>query len=156
MSKKTKDNSDRLLTNQERGEIQECIEYGYSHLKMKPGAETPDSVQEAIRRSVDRVLLAKKKPKQKELDDVALGLGCLWGQTVCDALGWQWCAATLEGDEVFVIASPDRSHVFMPMQFIRQQLAKSPPEDNTSLLAYNMLKAGRYGVAEPGSYTLLG
>jgi hypothetical protein len=71
MPKKAKDNSDRPLTDQEQGEIQECIEYGYSHLKMKPGAETPDSVLEAIRRSVDQVLLAKKKPKQKELEDVA-------------------------------------------------------------------------------------
>jgi hypothetical protein len=123
---------------------------------MKSGTETPDSVQEAIRRSVDRVLLAEKKPKQKELEDVALGLGCLWSQTVCDALGWQWCAATLEGDEVVLIASPDRSHVFMPMQFIQEQLGKSPGGDKTSLLAYNMLKAGKYGVAKPRSYALLG
>jgi hypothetical protein len=42
------------------------------------------------------------------------------------------------------------------MQFVQQQLAKSPPEDNTSLLAYNMLKGGGYGAAKPGSYTLLG
>ena len=156
MPKKTKDNSDRPLTDEERGEIQECIDYGYSHLKIKPGAATPDSVQEAIRRSIEHVMLAKRKPKQKELDDLALSLGCLWGQTVCDALGWEWCAATLEGDEVVVIASLDRSHVFMPMQFVQQQLAKSPPEDNTSLLAYNMLRGGGYGTAKPGSYTLLG
>ena len=156
MPKKTKDNSDRPLTDEERGEIQECIKFGYSHLKIKPETATPDSVQEAIRRAIERVMLARRKPKEKEMDDLALGLGCLWGQTVCDALGWQWCAATLEGDEVVVIATPDRSHVFMPMQFVQQQLVKSPPEDNTSRLAYNMLKGGAYGAAKLGSYTLLG
>lgn len=78
------------------------------------------------------------------LDNIALGLGCLWGQAVCDCLGWYWANITLDETSAVGIVSPTRSHVAFPMSYINA-LVSDPGRDQTSLLTYNMLKEEAIG-----------
>jgi hypothetical protein len=152
-SKKSK-NSDRPLKASEAEDVRVCIERAYEHIKLKPGAAVM-RVQKAMRDVVDAVNLGKKKLPKKTQEDFGIELGCLWGQTVCDALGWEWCMATVDGYTALVVASRNRSHVVPVLQFMCTQVEKRPPEENTSLLLFNMLKArslGSFGKAKAGAY----
>src|ERR1700719_4215631 len=133
MPKKTTKNSDRPLQADEAGEIRASIGRAYTHLKLKPSASATH-VQEAMRDAIDTVTLGKKKLPMKAREGFAFDLGCLWGQIVCDALGWQWCVATVDGDEFIGVAPANRSHIVPVLNFICTQIEKRPPEENTSLL----------------------
>jgi hypothetical protein len=155
MPKKTTKNSDRPLQADEAGEIRASIGRAYAHLKLKPSASATH-VQEAMRDAIDAVTLGKKKLPMKAREGFAFDLGCLWGQIVCDALGWQWCVATVDGDEFIGVAPANRSHIVPVLNFICTQIEKRPPEENTSLLLFNMLKEGSFGKAKAASYIPIG
>ena len=148
--------SDRPLKRSEQRDITLSIKRGYQHLKLDPKSP-PLKTQQAIRHALDAIVLGKKKPSRTAITDLAVNLGCLWGQTVCDELGWQWCCVMLgAGQETYAIVTPNRSHMVSPMDFVFTQLQKRPPEDNTSMLLFNMLKAGSFGSAKPRSYVHVG
>jgi hypothetical protein len=148
--------SDRPLDEGERRDIRLSIARGYKHLKLAPKSSTA-STQRAIRSAVDAIVLGRNKPRQNAVTDLAVNLGCLWGQTVCDELKWEWCRVKFaDGREAYAIVPPDRSHMVLPMDFIHRQLRKRPPEENTSMLLFNMLKGKKFGRAKPRSYVHAG
>jgi hypothetical protein len=107
--------------------------------------------------AIDAVSLGKKQLKKDAVLDLAINLGCLWGQTVCDEQGWKWCCLVLgDGRETNVIVTPNRSHMVSPMDFVLEQLQKRLPEENTSMLLFNMLKKKKFRRARPKSYTHVG
>ena len=124
------------------------------HLDAKSSA--PTKTQRAIRTAIDAIVRGKRKAGSRELTDLAVNLGCLWGQCVCDAAGWEWCYAKLGRHAILMIASPSRAHVIAPMHFVQSQLTKRPPEDNTSLLLFNMIVAGKLPAAPRGAYLHVG
>ena len=88
------------------------------------------------------------------LDDVALGLGCLWGQAVCDLLGWEWASVRLGPEwQDYGVVPPGRSHVIFPVRYVRGLLA-DPGRDRTSLLLYNMLRAGSLPPSDKGFHKM--
>ena len=94
---------------------------------------------------------------EKMVLDLAVNLGCLWGQTVCDGLDWQWCCLMLgDGRETYVVVTPNRSHIVAPMDFVLEQLQKRLPEENTSMLLYDMLKGKAFGKAKAKAYLHVG
>jgi hypothetical protein len=121
-----------------------------------PGDASPAKVQQAIYEFVDTWLTSKAARKGQDATDVALELGCAWGQSVCDALGWQWRAITREGSTAYAVVSPDLACFVPPMIYLERQLTQRGREtDNTTLLLFNMLKAGETG-GRPGSLRQLG
>ena len=81
------------------------------------------------------------KPEAQQ--DHAIALGCLWGQTVCDALGWEWCLVKKGDAKIFSVASPNRSHFVPPMQFLQDQIRRRGADaEITTLLLFNVLVAG--------------
>lgn len=155
MPKAKSKNSDRPLTPDEAKEVRESTARGYKDLKLKPSA-SPEKIQEAICAAIDSITLGKKKASAKRIEDIGLDLGCLWGQTICDKLRWEWCYMTAHGDESFAVVPPDRSYAVSPMNFIFTQLQKRQPDDNTSLLVFNMLVAGSLEKQKRGSYITFG
>jgi hypothetical protein len=151
---------DRPLTADELDELRSAIESAQRYLGLSLGGKTSDEVQEAINRAILDVCDGAKHPSEEEHQSLAIGLGCLWGRTVCDTVGWDWCVATLDGHEFLVIAPVDRAVCVAPIEYILQQLEKRPnlhPSDsNTSLLLYNMLKAGMLPESTPWSYLPIG
>lgn len=156
MQKKKSKNSDRPLTAAEEKDIRLSVARGYKHLKLKPESASAEDIQKAICDAIDAVCLGKKRMTKRAVEDTGINLGCLWGQTVCDKLGWQWCYMTAHGDEGFAVVPPDRSYASEPMSFVFTQLHKRPPEDNTSLLLFNMVVGGSLDKAKAGAYVTVG
>lgn len=156
MPKKLPKNSDRPLELAEEKDIRLAVGRGYKWLKLKRGRTTPMQVQEAILKTIDSVMDSKKKMTARAIENLAINLGCLWGQTVCDEIGWEWCFATIGDENVFAVAPPNRSYVVAPMGFVQTQLQKRPPEDNTSLLLFNMVVGGSLPKAKAGAYITVG
>jgi hypothetical protein len=120
------------------------------------GSKSPDQLQECIYEVAKVIRSQPAWAREGHLTGSALQLGCLWGQTVCDRLGWEWAAVSLEpGSEFYGVVSPSRSHVVFPLHYM-QELLSDPERDHTSLLLYNMLKAGPLPPAGPGEYSVLG
>ncbi len=148
--------SDRPLDPDVAQEVTDSIARGYEFLKLKDGEVSPEEVQEAIYKAIDRLRGKPSGLTEERITELSVCLGCVWGDTVCRVLNWEWCVATLEGGDHFGIVTPNRSHVIFPMYFIQEQLKKDAEEDNTSLLLFNMLVAGQLPKAQPRSYTVLG
>ena len=155
MPKAKSKNSDRPLTESEAKDIRLSVARGYKHLKLKPDT-SPEKVQEAIYAAIDGICLGKKKATAKAVEDMGINLGCLWGQTICDKLGWEWCYMTAHGGESFAVVPPDRSYALEPMNFVFTQLHRRPPEDNTSLLVFNMVVGGALEKQKRGAYITFG
>src|SRR4051794_8195534 len=156
MSQKKSKSSDRPLTPEEEKDIRLSVVRGYKLLKLKPENATTEQVQKAICKVIDDVFLGKKKVTEKAVGDMGVNRGCFWGQTICDKLGWEWCYMSAHGDESYAIAPPDRSYALEPMNYVFTQLHKRLPEENTSLLLFNMVVGGSLSKQKAGAYITVG
>lgn len=153
---KTKPSNERSLTTGEWKDIRLSIQRGYETLGLDPSTSA-DRVQKAIRREVDRIIKAKTRPDREELKDFAVNVGCLWGQTVCDAGKWEWRAVKTKGVFIPAVVSPDHAHCTLPMHFIQSQLSRRPSEGSSTMLLYEMIKAGsQLSRAKPGELVTIG
>ena len=155
MSKAKSKNSDWPLIATEEKDIRLSVTRGYKQLKLKPDSDA-EIVQEAICLAIDDICLGKKKATAKMIEDMGINLGCLWGQTICDKLGWEWRYLTAHGSVSFAIVPPDRSYALQPMNFVFTQLHKREPDDNTSLLVFNMVVGGALPKQKRGAYITFG
>jgi hypothetical protein len=134
----------------------QCQFQGNRILRINHRQRTPDFVQQRI---YDHIMNCRQEPShlnEKALDDMGQALGTLWGESVCRELGWEW-AEIVRGEQLVGvgIVSPTRSLVICPVPYIRRLLADRT-SDPTSLLLYNMLKAGSIPEGQAGSYTAIG
>jgi hypothetical protein len=138
-------------------EIDEAARRASATLKLT-AKSTPAATLEAILAAVDREMSKRKRPPQSEAEDLALDLGCLWAQTVCDIAGWQWCELKYpERPVTYAIVNPDRSRAIVPMAYMARQInQRGPTADNTTLLLFNTLKANKLPPTRPKSYKMLG
>lgn len=108
----------------------------------------------AIQARVD----AMREPAEHEScdpDTMAIDLGLLWGQMLCEAKGWEWRTLTYpDGGKSLAVCSPDLSHQVNPINFIFARVV-DPSKPNTCLLLFNMIVAGKAPMAAPGSLGLL-
>ena len=144
--------SDRFLTSDEQSEVKKCIKSAFELLHIEPTEAKLDDIHVKISDFIDSY--RTEYASEDSIIETALVIGCLWGQIVCDRLKWQWVYVTIEGNEIFGIISPKREYVIFPMVYIRD-LLKSPEADQTSLLLYNMLKAGKLPPSEENKYLVL-
>jgi hypothetical protein len=129
---------------------------GYKHLRLDPKKSSVLQVQKAIRQTIDKLLLSGKRlPKDKTID-LGTSLGAAWGHAFCKALKWNWRVVTRGGKTLLTITPPDRAYIIGPIGFVTQQLQKNPPEVNTSLLLFQMAKAGSLAKAQAGAYLHIG
>jgi hypothetical protein len=145
-------NRDRALTKKEAEDIRLSVARGHRQLRLAAGKASSQQTQKHIRDAIDKVVLGKSKLTGSAKKDLAVNLGCLWGQTICDAVGWEWCFARINGTGTYCVVPPNRSYAIAPMQFVLEQLNKKPPADNTSLLLFNMVKAGTLPKSKARAY----
>ncbi len=145
--------TDRPLNTDERKEVDLFVAEGFKRLGLEP-ATGSDEVQQAI---LDRLCaeVGLSGHSSEERLSLYLELGCLWGQTLCTVLGWEWALVSLDENEYYGIVTQNRSHAIFPLHYIKE-LLEDPDKDQTSLLVYNMLKAGDLPKAEAGQYAILG
>jgi hypothetical protein len=149
--------SERPLKPGEAKDIRLSVARGYKALEL-PAGTSPVQAQRGMRKLIDAVVDGKTTLSSREAADLSVNLGCLWGQTLCDAAGWQWCVARVDGGrELPSVASPDRAYLVRPMHFIQAQLHKRMPGDNASLLLFNMIRSGTsQWAAKPNAYVTIG
>jgi len=148
--------TDRALTKGEEKELQTLIKSGYEDLQLDPDKASAVEVQKAIRGAVDEFLRSAKRPTKGKAIDLGTTLGAAWGHSFCKALKWEWRVVTLAGKTLLVITPRDRAHVIAPIGFMTQQIQKKPPEENTSLLLFQMAKARSLQKAKAGAYLQVG
>ena len=134
-----------------QAELKDYIARGYKYLKLKQGCPAK-KVQEAIFAAIEEVYHGKKKLSKKAVENVGADLGCVWGQTLVDEFGWEWCMADLRGDVFVAVVSPNRAFATQPLGFLQDQLQKRYPEDIDSLIAFNMIAAGKYSKGKAKDY----
>ncbi|MBQ6094383.1 MAG: hypothetical protein IJL09_03195 [Lachnospiraceae bacterium] len=93
-----------------------------------------------VRKAVDKVINTGRYPRQYEdIEDVAVALGCLFGEALVTGYGWKWKAVGKSAeDAVFSVVSPDENFVNPCMVYL-QKILKGENE-NTTLLLYNMIE----------------
>jgi hypothetical protein len=125
-------------------------------LGVEAESDTPDLRQERLRAAINTFRSSPADIRESRLDVESHRIGCVWGQAVCDQLGWEWATLSPEpGVEELAVVSPSRAHAVFPVLFIHKLLTDIG-RDPTSLLVYNMLKAGSLPPAAPGEYCILG
>ena len=148
--------TDRPLTEEERGEVEDCVSRARGWFGDAADFASPDHIQQWIFETVNALRAKPSEANEEGETHTMLNLGCLWGQAVCDQLGWEWAAVTLEPEsELYGLVTPSRSHVIFPLHYM-QELLSDPEKDQTCLLLYNMLKAGSLPPAGPGAFNVLG
>ena len=145
---------DRPLNEEEGAEMKQGIAAGLQRVNLSTSSP-PDLVQQAIKPVIDQLRTQFANQSEDDGGDAIWALASLWGDAVTRATDWEWILL-LDGDEeIHAIAPPARSHVIYPFHYIHSLLS-DPDADQTSLLLYNMLKAGNLPPAKPGDYYAIG
>lgn len=145
---------ERDLTANEKHAIADALDQGANMLAIGPATATPDDVQQRIYNEINRIRDEYYRYDSDDLDEIAAALGSLWGESVCDAMGWEWRVIKIDDYESIAVVSTSRSCLVFPVEYI-SELLKDPDRDHTSLLLYNMIKKGGHGWKE-SSYTVIG
>jgi hypothetical protein len=146
--------SDRPLNDEERDEVTCCAGYARRLLGATDGARG-EELQAAIHDAITRFRVSPDAFPGVSHEDLALCLGCLWGQVVCDECGWSWALVTLDdGDEVYGVVPPDRAQVVFPMAYVHD-LLDEPAGHETNLVLYQTIQGRSLPEARPGEYLVL-
>lgn len=145
--------TDRPVNTHERSKLSGFIQTAMKHIGAdRAGSPHPDKLQELISQAID--LYRHLDAAQRQ--EASVSLGTLWGQIVCDQLGWTWVALKPDSkNEVFGVVSPNRSHVIYPLHYVNSLLFDTTLEQN-SLALYNNLKKGILPPSQDHGYALIG
>lgn len=144
--------AERALSKEEMREIRNYVAKGLELINGDSSAASPTEIVTHIRIAIDKH--RGKALSAKRAEELAFCFGCLWGEMVVRELGWDWAAVSLEGQECYGVVSPKRECMVLPLHMIKEQLSEGMRE-NTSLLLFNILRAGQDPEAKPGSYLLI-
>ncbi len=149
---------ERPLTDNERGEVESFAAEARKILELRPETAAAD-VQAAIHTWLEDFRHRKPRLTKIKRQDKALAMGCLWGETVCKELGWQWGAATLisSNSESYSIAPPKRQCVVFPTDNFFALLGGTKKHVNTpnTLELYENLKSGKVGNGKAKRYEIV-
>jgi hypothetical protein len=134
--------------------LAEAREENASELRLAVEPRTPLEIQEWIHDEVARLQVSDEPIEEKK--ERAFNLAIAWGDSLVEEMGWEWVMLTAEsGEKTVAVASPNRSHA-VPVLGYLSKLVSSSTVDNTSLLLFNMIRAGDMGKGKAGENVLLG
>jgi hypothetical protein len=146
--------TDRPLTDEELEEVTGCVQYARQLLGVAETAGGED-LQTGIHDAITSFRGSPDAFPGVSHQDLALSLGCLFGQAICDECGWTWALVTLDdGDEVYGVVPPDRAQVVFPMAYVHD-LLDEPSGHETNLVLYHTIKARSLPDAQAGEYLVL-
>ena len=143
---------ERELTYPELEDLQEILTSARDALILIPADASPDDIVQAISEAADG-LRSLRLEDQKALE-ASIPFGALWGEQVNRALGWEWVWLTEAEDqqyEYYAVVSPGREHYISPFFLLTHYIMRAK-EDDTSVLLFNMLKAGMLPPSRPRGY----
>ena len=121
----------------------------------------PDTIVEAVGDFIDRWQKHHRHPHHPvptyapgTLDDVAMRLACLWGIQVAEVLAWEWVQLGNQDDFYVALVSLDRAYGIYVLEWVGHFL-EDKNKDNTIILVFNCLKAGKLPSSSAHSYLIL-
>lgn len=148
---------DRPLTSEERVSITSFIQKALKRIGAdRASAPDPDKLQQLVSQAIDMYRNQDDAHRDASLLDATVSLGSLWGQVICDQMGWTWVSVRTDTlTENYGIVSPNRSHLIFPLHCVKDLLIDSTREQN-SLALYNQVRFGILPPANEREYRLLG
>ena len=121
---------------------------------LNTAGEEPAEVQAKIQQYVDDVLSGSADNPLGE--DVAFALGALWGNSICQAYGWEWIVP-IHGDwRGLGVADRERKFLALPFNFFHQLLFEEPNEELPGpRVRFNAIAADHLPESAPGEYTII-
>ena len=149
--------SDRPLTSDERVSITSFIQKALKRIGAdRASSPDPDKLQELINIAVDQYRMQDETRRNASLLDASVSLGSLWGQVVCDQMGWTWVSVRADAlTENYGIVSPNRSHLIFPLHCVKDLLI-DPAREQNSLTLYKQVRFKTLPPAAEREYMLLG
>ena len=149
--------TDRSLTSEERTNLTRLIQKGLKRIGAdRAAAPDPDKLQKLISQAVDMYRQLDPQRREALISEASVSLGSLWGQVVCDQMGWTWVLFKEDNhEEQYAVVPPDRAHLIFPMLFI-SDLLDDPAIEQNSLLLYEAIKSGTLPLADSRDYFTLG
>jgi hypothetical protein len=149
--------TDRPLNSEERMKLTNFIQLAMKRLGAdRVTSPHPDKLLTLVSQAIDLHRRQDEADRHAGLFDATVSLGTLWGQIICDQVGWTWASIKTEGvSDVFGVVSPNRSHLIFPLHHINVLLL-DPSREQNSLTLYNDLKARVLPPSKEHAYTVIG
>jgi len=149
--------TDRSLTSDERTNLTRLIQKGLKRIGAeRAAAPEPDKLQQLISQALDMYRKLDTSRREALINDASISLGSLWGQVICDQMGWTWVLYREDSQpEQYAVVPPDRAHLIFPMLFI-SDLLDDPSIEQNSLLLYESVKSGTLPLTDSRDYFVLG
>ena len=143
---------ERPLTAEERTDWQGCVAHGFQEFPLGDPGQAPSELIANLDHCVDEWQAGRRPdPARSDEIDSALSLGAVWAEQMIRQFAWEW-VVVIDGDqELYAVATPNRSLVIYPSHFIKACL-ENPTMDCTVALAFNMLSGGKDPGIPPRSY----
>ena|ERR1700720_1013473 len=135
--------------------IDQIAEGALRLLKLKPSSSAATKMNK-IAEFIDEHLHKNKESGDQSLIGLASQLACLYGNILRDEMGWDWWTVKENGGEFLGIGPADRTVVLTPVGYIYSQMTAPATGDNTSMLLFNMIRAGNLPKGRPGELVRIG
>jgi len=144
--------SARPLSTKALKALNEGVLAGEKLLDVSLALNAPDEIQSCIQERIES--FRSKQASINQANIATVSLATLWGQVLCDSLGWQWAMIRDHTGEAAGLVSPDGAYVVMVHPCFYNLLAHSR-RGPTSLELYQMIKTGDLPPSKPNSYLVL-
>jgi hypothetical protein len=153
--KATTAGTDRPLPDDLAAEVKDCLPEAERIL----GVDRDSLPAEEVHRRIFDWMHARWQSAEPldddEFDGLVVPLACLWGEMICEQLGWEWVWAEVKENYGPAIVSPDRSRLVYPTCYFRDKLTDRTSVP-TTLLLYRMFRDGLGPPPEPGAFAVWG
>ncbi|MEC7987211.1 MAG: hypothetical protein VX278_18725 [Myxococcota bacterium] len=111
----------RALNAEEEAELDRYLIHGLELLPIKYEEQEGDFLLLAVQMVIDAVRLGEEPPKGVSIADLCTWLGVVWGDELCDRLGWNWFYVRMpSGFEGAAIVAHDRKSCCFPIHCIHR------------------------------------
>lgn len=145
--------TEKALSDEMSEGIEQELERWRSHSGLAADVAPLDSakrVQIEVVRARERLL----REQGEASDDLIVMLGVAWADAVRRETGWDMVALTIHGLEVPALVSKDRAHACPFLDMMVRQLGRTT-RDETTLLLFNIIRAGDLPESAPRAYRLI-
>ena len=152
--RKSKRTTESPLTEEQESEMWRIVETVTKSCKLVK-VKDPQKRLEVVENEIKAARTERRLSKGQKADRAA-ELGHFLGQTFCWELEWEWCnIREPDGSEWLCVASPDRSVVMAPVDWVFELISDKKRPINC-LLTFNMIDAGRLPPSRPSAYAWVG
>ena len=139
---------ERVLTAEEKNHFVYFSKLGTETLSIPNAQIEPEQIMQSLDSHIDKLQAALRAGPRvrtdtgQSLDQLALGIGLVFGDQLVRRFGWEWTCIVRDGKDYYAVVTLDRSLVDYPVEFIKACLDDADA-DCTAMLAFNMLAGGR-------------